>query len=77
MASVPETTANHQVPLDSSARLDPARAEVQQSTKRRVWSLIRDPYWTPWLCSLVVLCLGVAWVLVAIYDLVQIEVRHD
>jgi hypothetical protein len=47
------------------------------TTNRRVWSLIRDPYWTPWLCSLVVLCLGVAWVLVAIYELVQIEVRHD
>lgn len=37
----------------------------------------RDPYWTPWLCSLCLLCLGVAWVLVAIYELVQIEVRHD
>ncbi len=48
-----------------------------KTTKRRAWSLIRDPYWTPWLCSLVVLCLGVAWVLVAIYELVQIEVRHD
>lgn len=64
-----EVEATHWMPLPEPPM--PNEPAVSETTGRR------DPYWTPWLCSLVVLCLGVAWVLVAIYELVQIEVRHD